>query len=413
MRMMFQVILAYAKKFVMLNDRLFIALKYVRDLVFGYVQPIQAYVIKGSVKETGHMMNMLFVGSENSAHQLASLVYSQVNEFFPARRFSFRQINPSYAPKSFEIIAVRLGRPFASKFQKQDYLLLPNVNFILNLEASLDNIIKRMSRRRRRDSKKIKTLNYSYTISRNNIEDLNFFYQRVYLPYARKRFEKSAYIKSYLESKVDYRVNGGIIFVKKDGKRVAGILFQVRGKTLYALSFGVYEGDQKYIKDSAGQATLFCLIKWAKRKGMKSLNYGTSMPFLADGIFIYKKEWGMFVEEQIGQPFCALRINLLDEGSLSFIQQNPFIVLDKKAMKGVVFVDHMLTKAELQQIFSKYFIPKLRSLIVVSYYSDTETKDKIEFPESVKTSATHLMKPLSNICLLLQERGFKVDVFKL
>lgn len=392
------------------SNHLSLLLKHVYNRIFANIRKVEVFLIKGVVKNAEYSITTLFMGPEESACQLAYLVYSEIERILPLGKFLFCQIDPPHLP-DVEIIAVKVRWPFIGKFSKQGYLLLPNVSFSLDLRGSRDQVIKRSSRRRRRSIKKLQSFNYSYTISRDRERDFDFFYWKMYLPYTRKRFGRAAHLNSYLTLKAVYKRNGGIVFVKKEEKRIVGLLFQIRGKTLYAKSLGVYEANQDFVTELAGQAVLFFLIKWAKIKGMESLDYGITMPFFRDGIFTYKKEWGMHIELRDNQPFCALRLNGLNEGTLSFLLQNPFIFLDKGVMKGAVLVNHRPTKLELQQIHSKHFLPGLDSLIVMAYHTrNTGVANKTVSSRSFENFADTLLQPLASVCLSLQKRGFAVEV---
>jgi hypothetical protein len=342
------------------------------------------------------------------------LVYHQIYKTLLIEELRSNQITSALKTNKPEIIAVNVQKPAANEFGKQGYLLLPDLSFSLDLHRPIDDIIGRMSRRRRRDIKKIETQNYSYTISKEKDGDFDFFYWKMYSPYAEQRFGKAAYIKRYNESKAFYRSGGGIIFVKKCEKPVAGILFRTIGKTLYAISMGLYQQSEKFADQLTSQAALLFLIKWAKMNGMESLDYGTSLPFFREGVFMYKKEWGMNVAEPIDRSYCALKLNTLNAGPLLFLQENPFIVSDNGILKGVAWLNHKPTKEELHQIFSEYFLPKLSSIIFIAYYkSDTELLEKAESSTKPKGFSQVLSKPLSDICLLLQENAFKVEVLEL
>jgi len=388
-------------------------LKYLYNHVFGNIRNVQAFLIKGPVKNTQHLITTLYIGPEELAHQFASLVYSKIRKMSPLGNFLACQINPSHLP-DVEIIAANIKEPCTGRFLKHGYLLLPNVSFTLDLRESTDQIIKRLSRRRRRDVKKLQTFRYNHAISRNNERDFDFFYWKMYLPYAKKRFGKAAQLYNHSTLKATYNKNGGIIFVKKKTRKIAGILFQIREKTLYALSFGAYDGNKSLVADLAGQAVLFFLIKWAKTKGMKTLDYGKTMPFFRDGVFAYKKEWGMHMKQHADQPFCALKLNCQNEGVLSFLQQNPFIFLDKGVMKGTVLINHKPTKPELHQILSKHSVPRLDSLIVMAYHThDTKAASETKSSTAHENLTDTLSQPFSNICLSLQKQGFTVEAHAL
>jgi len=413
MRSSFEFILEYIKKSAKRQIILSQSLRYLYNLVFGRIQKVQIYEIRGFIEGADNKIAVLFVGKEHCAHQFASLVYHQIDKTLLIEELRFSQITSAIKTSTPEIIAVNVEKPQANEFEKQGYLLLPDISFKLDLLKPIDDIIIKMSKRRRRDIKKIEAANYSYTISKDKDDDFNFFYWKMYLPYAAQRFGKAAYIKKYGESKAFYETGGGIIFVRKCEKLVAGILFRVVGKTLYAISMGLCQQGEKFAEQRASQAALLFLIKWAKMKGMVSLDYGTSLPFFREGVFIYKKEWGMSVTEPIDQSYCALKLNSPNAGFLSFLQQNPFIVSDNGILKGVVLLNHKPTKEELTQIFSEYFLPKLSSIIFIAYYkSNTRLLNEDEPLTKSIGFPPVLSKPLLDICLLLKKK-FKVEALEL
>jgi len=367
------------------------------------------FLIQGPVRNSDSSMKTLFIGEEESAYMFADRAYSKIEKIVSLTQLKQSQISSLRLPAT-EIAAARIDPSFMGKFQKQNYLILPNVSFSLDLCASIPSLIRRMSRRRRRDIKRVKELSYSYSINRKDEGDLSFFYREMYLPYALKRFEKAAHIKTYLESKTVYNANGGILFLKKKDKPIAGILFQIRGKELCASSFGVYNGDESYLQGLASQATLFFLLEWAKTQGMKNLDYGVCSPFLRGGLFTFKKEWGMNIAKPIGYSVLALKISSLSEGCLSFLEQNPFIVLDKKKLKGIVFKNHKLTQSEFQEECSKYYLPGLDSLIVVSYYKPNEVAQGKNQISNVAQGFPYVIEPLLDISHGLRTKGFEVEI---
>ncbi len=384
------------------------------NLALGNIQKAQIYKVIGSAGRSGDEVTTLFVGNRNALHQFAALVYNHINGISYLRELRFKQVAVALAGNKSEITAVRVEGPAANGYGKQGYLLLPNISFNLDLHIPFENIIHRMSRRRRRDIKKVESLDYTYTVCSKNDEDFDFFYWKMYLPYAQQRFGKAASIKRYSESKAFYRTGGRIIFVKKAGKPVAGILFRTFRKTLYAVSIGSCPQEEEQSERLAGQAALFFLIKWAHIKGLESLDYGVSLPFFNEGVFMYKKEWGMRVEEPLNQSYCALKLNTLNTGVLSFLQRNPFIIADDGRLKGLVLLDHQPTSEELNHIFSEYFLPSLSSIIFIAYYkSDSEFIGEAEPSTRSVNYAQLLSKPLSEFCLLLQKSAFKVEVTEL
>lgn len=368
----------------------------------------EVFSIKGLVKKTDMPLNCVFVGRKESAYQLAHLMYSSIERIIPLDNRSSGTMNSTLLPKA-EITAIHIERRQMGRFAAQGYLLLPYLRFFLDLKPSVDTLIQKSSRRRRRNIKRLSNFNYEYGVSAYSEEDFDFFYYKMYLPYTKNHFRKAAKMSAYLELKNYYMKNGGIIFVTREKKIIAGILFQIRGDTLCAIRSGVYNGDYKFIANLAGQAALFFLIKWAKQRRLKTLNYGCTMPFFRDGIFTYKREWGMFVEEEDDQPVCALRLGEPNERILSFLEQQPFIFLQNGVIKGAVFIDHKPSKTELQRIQSKLLIPKIDSLVVISYYNlDSDCENKLLYSKSIPEE---LIRPLSVFCKALQGLNFKTEIY--
>ena len=364
---------------------------------------MRTYLIEGVAKNSNNFVSTLYAGNEISAYQFASSIYSRIMKISPIGELLFRHIH-QYVPKEFPgIVVVQVERPFATRFLQQGYLLLPNVTFVLDLRTSLNEMIRNMSRRRK-DIRKLESYDYSCLICADSDEEFDHFYWKMYVPYAEKRFGKAAYIKTYLESRALYTSKGGIVFVKKQKKPVAGILFRVVGKTVFALFYGARGGDIRFGNDLSGQAALLHLIKWGKMKGLESLDFGTCGPFLRDGLFIYKKEWGMNIEEQVRQPVCALHLSHLSESSQLFLAQNPFIIIDNGVMKGLIFIDHSPTETELERIRSRHLIPKLHSLVVVSCPRRSQMR-------IAKTPAGQ--DPSSALSSVLRNLGLNVEVFEL
>ena len=375
-------------------------------------QKVEIFSIKGEVQNNMPVLNTLFCGTKEHAHQFAHLSYANVWEFSSLGKSPSHLIRSLKSTGLAPIVVICKAKAFATRFLRQGFLLVPGVTFTLALDRPLNMLMEDFSRRRRRDIKKLRELDFTYTISTNNRNDLSLFYWKMYLPYTKERFGKSAFLKTYAGMSALYRRNGGIIFVKRNGKHVAGMLFQIRGEKLYALSLGMARDKDGVFGGLAGQAALYLLIEWAIANRLKVLDYGVTLPFLRDGLFQYKREWGMHIEEKPEQIFWAVKFTSLNDGALSFLENNPFVFLDGCKLKAAVFLSHRPTRTELQEIFTSFLFPKLDSLFVVSYFKPFESSVAIEELPLKTDKVTDLQAgPLSNIFTLLLNRGFDVTLF--
>jgi hypothetical protein len=372
---------------------------------------VEVFLCRGVVRGGDRLSTALYIGPKESAYNFADVVYSKILWVSLLGKLPAFRVDPSRLP-NVDITAACVGKPLVGKFLKRNFLVLPVAEFSLDLRRPMNDIMERLSRRRRRDLAKLARYNYSWTVHKDNEKDFDFFYWKMYYPYVTRRFGRAASITSYLESKACYFHNGGIISVNREEKPVAGILFQIREKTLYALNLGIYEGNQELLSDLAGQAALFFLIKWAQMKDLESLNYGLTAPFLRDGLFQYKKEWGMSVEGRTSPIYCLLRVNVSNKDAISMLPQNPFIFVDKGLMKGVIFVEHDATRKELEQISSEYLSAKLDSLIIIACGDHNPDVCRSNAFCEDRNFSHCLAKPLLNICIRLVEQGLEVRVFE-
>jgi len=128
-------------------------------------------------------------------------------------------------------------------------------------------------------------------------EDLDFFYHKMYLPLIKNRFQDCGDIASF-----DFFENlmskGFLIFsCLPNGKKVAGILINSCGKTLYGVINGVLEGDESLCQMGALSSLYVFTMDYAYNNHYYRVDMGEVRPMENDGVYIHKKRWG-FVPEK-------------------------------------------------------------------------------------------------------------------
>lgn len=377
------------------------------DYTFWNMRRTKLFTIRGNVEGSSHAVIVFLKGYPETAHTLARLKCWK-NETLNMQGVAFHWQKNHSGSLNADVTMLCAPRQYNGKLVKDGHLLLPAVSFVLDLNGSIDEIVGRMSARRRREIRKISRYEYSYLLSRKNRGEFDEFYWNMYNPYVRKRFHEAAYVEHYVTLSCSYRRSGGILFVTRQSQPVSGILFQTKRKTVKALALGIYKGRSDIIRDFGGQAALFFLIKWAKMHGFEKLDYGPTLPFLKDGIFTYKKEWGMSMENMVDRYFCSLKINRVTLGALSFLQQNPFVYLDKGVLKALVFTDHKLKETEIARIADENFIPGLESLAIVSYCMSAENQQNRAICSNAELFSG-LPKPVTELLMTMRAQGYDVS----
>jgi hypothetical protein len=349
--------------------------------------------------------SIVFLGPKEKAFQFCNSMFLRIHEIKKIKDRGLSDLRNFYLQNN-QIIAVYMEMLYAKKFLKNGYLILPNLDFCLDLKSSKEEIINQLSKRRRRDIKKIKKKGYTYSLSKHNEKDFDFFYWKMYLPYILKRFGKAAVKMSSEIARKDYERNGGILFIKKENKIIAGLLFTIINNKVYAKILGYKSYNLNYGDLYSGQAALFYLIEWSKNRGIVELNYGNTIPFYKDGIFQYKKEWGMYVFKNIVQPFCAIKFNLKKNEIIPLIKDTPLIFIDKNKIKGFVLIDYKPERKDLQNVLKDYFLPKLDSLVIMAFYQiNRNTRNK-----NYDYLASSLPLHLSQIYFFLK-KSFSVELY--
>jgi len=349
--------------------------------------------IEGSVKTSGSNLVTMFIGEKTAAYYFAFLVYSGKPEVKKVDNVPCTKIFAYPFTVSVDIVFIQTERMFMEKLKNTGFTVMPKVNFVLDLSLVLDEIIKKMSRRRRRDIAKMEKYGYSYELAETG-EALDFFYSKMYVPYIQTRHHEGAAVDSLHNLKKLFR-KGGILFVKRGGEYVAGILYHITGKIVHAHCLGIYDGAEQYLKEHAGQASLYFLILWAKNQGFLELDYGPTRPFLSDGTFMYKKEWGMKIRDQPNQSIYALKLCNFKKATRDFLLNNPFIFIDEITMNGLMVMDKTLPPTELTRICRTSCIPEIQSFFVLTYSKGMlENYEEVlqNLPASVRFNAEQIMK---------------------
>jgi hypothetical protein len=236
----------------------------------------------------------------------------------------------------------------------------------MDISMPTDEIFRRWKKRAGRNLKRIKDYNYTYEVSRDR-EKLPFFYHKMYLPYMVGRFGKLTLLVSfgYMENLLQ---RGLLLMVKREGEYVSGGFIYTATPTPMFAFLGVKDGRSEHVKQGAISALYYYNILWAKKEGYTTLDFGHSRPILNDGIYQYKKKWGMRIHKSprkhrtlylsIGKPKSSLE---------HFLINTPFIYDDRGKLKGMLFFqrNNQPTMQEVESFKGKYSTAGLEGFTVV------------------------------------------------
>jgi hypothetical protein len=150
-----------------------------------------------------------------------------------------------------------------------------------------------------------------------------FFYDKMYAPHIMRKYvvsDEFIYLEKFFR-------NGELLFVTLDGKRVCASLCGMRNDNYFSNRTAALDEDS--VREGAMVAAFYFSILRAKELNAKAFHFGTSRPFLLDGVLRHKNSWGTKIcESDLSKRFIYLR-------NVSFVQ--PFIYIEDKKLKIAIF----------------------------------------------------------------------------
>lgn len=368
---------------------------------------IEAFLIEGKNKGTNSCLSALIFGREEFLHYFSRLVFSEEPTVHTLEKKTYSDIRSVIKATKPDIVLVETDKIF-SEFLSKDFLILPIINFSLDISASWDAIYARLTHKRetRRRIRKIEKLGYTYEIT-NEPEKLDLFYHEMYKPHILKRYGKSARLVSFADSKKIFR-KGGLLFVKQNDKYISGVLYGIKDSATYAPLVGIYEGKNGYLAKGAGDAYIYYMIHWSSKLGCKKFDFGNCFPFMRDGLFLYKRSWDMGVKPSFqsnipvlkDERILALRFRHFGKTVREFLLNNPFVFIDPEDLKGLVILN-----SKSEDLYRAYHVPGLSGLIVLCQSSNTPGKLQ---RLSSEDDSVQISPPLSFLMKMTSKEGFDV-----
>ncbi|MEM2486450.1 MAG: hypothetical protein QXY73_03960 [Candidatus Bathyarchaeia archaeon] len=378
---------------------------------FGKIRPrvchIPSFLIEGETKKGRSNLSIIVFARREIVEYFSKQLFTGNLKIRFLGRKAFREIPKLIASNSPDIAIANASDSFSEFFSSNLFFVAPLVDFTLDVSDQWENILARMSRSKRKRIRKIQGLGYTFEIT-NDRERLKSFYKEMYVPRVLKRHEKAARVVSFAECERLFQ-SGGLLLVKtKDGACISGAIYVPHGDELYIPVLGISEVEQ-YLTEG-GHTALHSLILWAKQQGFKVIDYSISKPFLSDGIFCYKREWGMKIKPYRGRDaeIYAIKFCNFNEGSRSFLSDNPFIVASNgNDLRGLVLPD-----SNIKDLRETYYTPGLSGLIVLfpSHDAPSIRYDQLKKP-NLKSDSSKISPSLKSFINLTFKSGYETYFF--
>ncbi len=179
--------------------------------------------------------------------------------------------------------------------------------------------------------------------------DLEIHLARDYAPYTRLRHGGDAFVHSKSQIRKLFR-QGGLLVVKKEGKPIAGLVFETRGTTLRMWTIACANGDPAHLNSRALAAIYSFSFEYARSLGLAFVDMRGCRPSTTDKLFFVKQKWGGVVRENPEIAFDYLvHWPKPNHAVVQFFSRSPLIFRDGRNL-SLLAADPALHREKAQQV---------------------------------------------------------------
>jgi hypothetical protein len=332
---------------------------------------LRIFSLQGIERTGGRTMTVLVLGNRRSWPYLAEAIFSRLDAIKESGGIFIWRVRRHLASLATrpDMVIVHADGVYRPLFKKLGLAHLPEwVTFKFDLSRPSDRIWEGAKNKNLRENlRRIRKYGYSYEITTDPVK-FDAFYREMYLPYIPRKFGESAELVGPRFMRLFFE-GGLLLMVSKEGEDVSGSVITTGDKGAKAMIIGVKEGSGDLIRKGALAACYYFTILWAKERGYRSVDFGECRPFFDDGLFYFKKRWGMTLEAYRHRSnIYGLWVGSPTPAALDFLGANPFIIQGRKGLEGRVLAGsaHPLSLDGLKTILRSYLVPGLDRLVVVS-----------------------------------------------
>jgi len=294
------------------------------------------YYIEGEEHSSGNKMKLIYLGhDERILKYWTELIFSQnttirTNSYLPLWRIKiFLHKNNGKS----DLAIVELNNITKNAISLKSGFILPRW---LDMRIDIDRSLK---------TKQIHHIKYQirrYGLTYENrytLSDLDYFYNRMYIPYTAQRYKDASVTADYDYFANIFKKKGSrLFFILRDGVPVAGSFDIKKGKKVFMHSLGILDARQDLLKMGVlGSSYYFKMLDY-KNKNYNSLDIGGTCPILTNGLTQHKITLGAeVVVKNIRKQFIML-IPIHDSITIKkFLKSNPFVYLKNNSHYCAVF----------------------------------------------------------------------------
>jgi hypothetical protein len=200
------------------------------------------------------------------------------------------------------------------------------------------------------------------------LDDFEEFYRSMYIPFTRARHGAAARLRNEISLRNCFR-RGGLIWLTRDGERLAGLVFELTGDTLRTSAYGTRDGYSGLKKKGVATALYFHAIRHAIEHRRRFLDLGGCHACLNDGVLLYKRKWGVRVRIRPANQFYTLiRWAAWNAAVATFFADLPLLHQNGSRLAAITATPlaQMAPQADVDKIYRALHVPGVDEFVIVN-----------------------------------------------
>lgn len=293
------------------------------------------YFLSGIEKQSQKKIRIFYKGTTQSVDVVLTFFKNNSLEIKQLNKIKRKQITNMEESTNYLDFFMRKSDVFFQRYlQKKGFIIIPEqVSFILDNSSSIDTLLEKVSPDIIHDIEKAKRTEYTFEV-RDDLETFEFFYFNMYIPFVKWKHKEKGRIASFATIHHLAARGAKILLIKHGPDHIFGGIFLKEKNIMRTYYAGVMKGKFSHLHNGIMALSYYYLICIAKKNNCQLIDFGTAPPFLNDGLYVYKKKWGMKVIES--SPFFSdiFAIKIPKDSSMikQFIATQPVHYLNEEIL---------------------------------------------------------------------------------
>ncbi|MFE1948809.1 GNAT family N-acetyltransferase [Streptomyces massasporeus] len=207
------------------------------------------------------------------------------------RGTTWAELTHGRAAPGADLLAVGVPRDRVPARLPRHSMLLPfRVTLAVPVGPDPQDVLGRLSRKaRQQHARELRSHRRTLEVAATE-DDFDSFYDGMHRPTMANRHGEAARSEDRDSALVCLFRHGVLFFLCESGRRVAGMLCRLEGRTLVVRLAGVAGGDGEAYASGTYLAMYVLILQWAAEHGLTRVDLSGCEPFLSKGIFQFKRK---------------------------------------------------------------------------------------------------------------------------